>query len=223
MEVLDLQQSDTDLKGFIGGFAAGGYGYAVPHYSGGYYGKVARFDLSTFSEVTVLDLMQTNSDLSGFKGGFAVGGYGYVVPNYKGKLARFDLATFSEVGILDLTTADSDLVGCSGGFASNGYAYILDGGSEYSGKLARFPTGPLQRREASRRGTVCQWFAVYILQFSVSRALARMEVLSLSVGTRIPDNHRGSSLPDEFSGGFAREIARGAVRCLAGTHSGGVS
>ena len=69
--MLDLTATDPDLKGFLGGFASGDYGYFVPFYNGAYFGKVARVDLATFSQVQVLDLTATDPDLKGFFGGFA--------------------------------------------------------------------------------------------------------------------------------------------------------
>eukprot|EP00613_Pedinella_sp_CCMP2098_P075328 CAMPEP_0171909944 /NCGR_PEP_ID=MMETSP0993-20121228/9055_1 /TAXON_ID=483369 /ORGANISM="non described non described, Strain CCMP2098" /LENGTH=82 /DNA_ID=CAMNT_0012543001 /DNA_START=40 /DNA_END=284 /DNA_ORIENTATION=+ len=47
---------DVDLKGFDEGFSSGDYGYLVPHSDNEYSGKVARFDMATFSNVQVLDL-----------------------------------------------------------------------------------------------------------------------------------------------------------------------
>ena len=83
--MLDLTATDPDLKGFSGGFESGGYGYFVPYSlsSGlfsGYSGKLARVNLTTFSQVQVLDLTATDPGLKGFHGGFASGGYGYFVP-----------------------------------------------------------------------------------------------------------------------------------------------
>ena len=42
----DLQLT-TDLRGFVGGFAGGGYGFLVPYttLAGGYHGKVVRFNV----------------------------------------------------------------------------------------------------------------------------------------------------------------------------------
>ena len=95
VQVLDLTATDADLKGFVGGFTSGGYGYVVPYSNGAYFGKVARFDLATFSQVLVLDLAATDADLQGFIDGFASDGYGYVVPyfngGYFGKVARFSV------------------------------------------------------------------------------------------------------------------------------------
>ena len=71
VHVLNLADTDPDLKGFHGGFASRGYGYFVPHFNNAYFGKVARVDLATFSQVQELDLTATDPDLKGFHGGFA--------------------------------------------------------------------------------------------------------------------------------------------------------
>ena len=71
---LDLTVTNSALKGFNGGFTSGDYGYLVPYgTSGAYFGKVVRFDLTTFSQVAVLDLTTTDSALKGFHGGFPSG------------------------------------------------------------------------------------------------------------------------------------------------------
>ena len=139
MQVLGLTATDADLKGFDGGFASGDYGYVVPHNNGARFGKVARFDLATFSQVQVLDLTATDTDLKSFYGGFAWGDYGYVVPYSNGKVARFDFATFSQVQVLDLTATDADLKGFYFGFALGDYGYVVpfDNGAKF-GKVARF-------------------------------------------------------------------------------------
>ena len=149
VQVLDLAATDSSLRGFRGGFAAGDYGYFVPNYNNGdFSGKVARVDLATFSQVQVLDLAATDPDLKGFSGGFTSGGYGYFVPNKNnlgvnfGKVARVDLATFSQVQVLDLAATDPDLEGFEGGFASSGYGYFVPNYNyrfflDFSGKVAR--------------------------------------------------------------------------------------
>ena len=67
----------------------------MPHHNDAYFGKVARFDLATFSAVEVLDLTSTDGDLKGFIGGFTDGTHGYLVPHNNGakfgKVARFEL------------------------------------------------------------------------------------------------------------------------------------
>ena len=79
---IDLTSIDGDLKGFIGGFASGNFGYLVPYHNGAYHhGKLVRFELATFSNVQVLDLTATDGALKGFLGGFASGGDGYLVPH----------------------------------------------------------------------------------------------------------------------------------------------
>jgi len=142
--VLDLTATDSDLKGFRGGFTDGTYGYMVPWNNGAYSGKVARFSLSDFSSVLVLDLTATDSDLKGFWGGFTDGTYGYMVPHYNGdksdKVARFSLSDFSSVLVLDLTAKDSDLKGFVGGFTDGTYGYMVpySNGGGFFGKVARF-------------------------------------------------------------------------------------
>ena len=77
--MLDLAVTDPDLKGFYGGFASGNYGYFAPDINGvDYYGKVARVDLATFSQVQELDLTNTDAGLKGFRGGFGSGDYAIV-------------------------------------------------------------------------------------------------------------------------------------------------
>jgi len=89
---LDLTSTDADLKGFIGGFTDGRYGYFVPYNNGAAFGKVARVDFTDFSTVSVLDLTLTDANLRGFIGGFTDGRYGYFVPySSLSKVARVDL------------------------------------------------------------------------------------------------------------------------------------
>jgi len=40
--ICNLASTDVDLKGFVGGFTDGRYGYFVPQNNGAYFGKVAR-------------------------------------------------------------------------------------------------------------------------------------------------------------------------------------
>jgi len=102
VSVLDLAATDSDLKGFCGGFTDGTYGYMVPDRNdGGYFGKVARFSLSDFSTVWVLDLTARDPDLRGFMGGFTNGTYGYMVPYFNndgqfGKVARFPVESHTQ-------------------------------------------------------------------------------------------------------------------------------
>ena len=146
VQVLDLTDTDPDLKGFTGGFADNLHGYFVPNFNGEYFGKLARVDLGTFSHVQVLDLTATDADLKGFSGGFyGKDNYGYIVPRIGSKVARVDLKFFSEAQVLDLSATDPDLKGFQGGFASDDYGYFVpnndgDGGA-YSGKVARFAQG----------------------------------------------------------------------------------
>ena len=91
LSILDLTQTDVDLKGFYGGFINDHYGYFVPYNNGAAFGKVPRVDLNDFTTVTVLDLSQTDVDLNGFVGGFISDGYGYLVPSTYSKVARISL------------------------------------------------------------------------------------------------------------------------------------
>jgi hypothetical protein len=148
---LDLTAHDMELKGFMGGFTDGTHGYLVPNSGsdrpGGLYcGKVARFDLSTFSIVEALDLEATDSDLEGFESGFTDGTYGYMVPfhsnqGFSGKVARFLLSDFTTVEVLDLSLTDTELVGFRGGFTDGTYGYMVPNYNPVtgrSGKAARF-------------------------------------------------------------------------------------
>jgi hypothetical protein len=61
---------DNDLRGFIGGFTSGKYGFLVPYFNGATFsGKICRVDLETFDGIQVLDISQEDPDLKGFYGG----------------------------------------------------------------------------------------------------------------------------------------------------------
>jgi DNA-binding cell septation regulator SpoVG len=60
---------DHNLRGFSGGFAAGDFGYFVPHFNGRFFGKVVRLDLKTLA-VQIVDMRLDNPGLSGFSSGF---------------------------------------------------------------------------------------------------------------------------------------------------------
>jgi hypothetical protein len=147
---LDLTTIDPNLKGFIGGFTDGRYGYLVPYVSGGStrHGRLVRFDLQNFTTggVTVLNLQSIDTTLAGFYGGFTDGRYGYVIPFYNasgpsGRLVRVDLQNFTTGGVtvLNLAAVDPDLVAFYGGFTDGRYGYVF--GTGYStgenGKVAR--------------------------------------------------------------------------------------
>ncbi len=145
-QTLDLTTTDADLKGFIGGFTDGRYGYFVPNDNSTPFGKVARVDLQNFTSggVTILDLTTIDPNLKGFVGGFTDGHYGYFVPLDNGapfgKVARVDLQNFTSSGVtvLDLTTVDANLKGFRGGFTDGHYSYFVpnDNGVPF-GKVAR--------------------------------------------------------------------------------------
>jgi len=50
VSVLDLTATDSDLKGFKGGFTDGTYGYMVPFINDGGIGKVARFSVASHTQ-----------------------------------------------------------------------------------------------------------------------------------------------------------------------------
>ncbi len=148
--ILDLTTVDATLKGFLGGFSDGRYGYFVPYDNGARFGKVVRVDLQNFSSggVTVLDLTTIDPSLKGFQGGFSDGLYGYFIPHststnaFLGKLVRVDLQNFSIGGVtvLDLTAVDPDLKGFRGGFSDGRYGYFVpyqNATNVYSGKVVR--------------------------------------------------------------------------------------
>ncbi len=144
---LDLTAANPSLKGFVGGFTDGRYGYFVPNNNGSYSGLIARVDLQNFTTggVTPLDLTAVNPSLKGFQGGFTDGRYGYFVPNNYGSgssglVARVDLQNFTVGGVttLDLTAADPSLKGFLGGFTDGRYGYFVPSISDtYSGLVAR--------------------------------------------------------------------------------------
>ena len=138
-QVLNLATTDPDLKGFIGGFTDGRYGYFVPYNNGAYFGKVARVDLSNFSTVSVLDLSTTDPDLKGFYGAFTDGKYGYFQNRLgpHGKIARVNLDDFSTVSVLNLALTDSELKLFMGGFTDGTYLYFAPNNVGTSGKIAR--------------------------------------------------------------------------------------
>jgi len=144
---LDLLVVDSDLRGFMGGFSDGRYGYFVPNNNGSISGKVARVDLQNFDTmgVTVLDLTAVDSGLKGFHGGFTDGRYGYFVPfdngsGASGKVARVDLQDFTSSGVItvSLGLVDSGLKGFIGGFTDGRYGYFVpNNNGSLSGKVAR--------------------------------------------------------------------------------------
>jgi hypothetical protein len=146
---LNLTDVSPSLKGYIGGFTDGRYGYFVPSGYPTRQGMLARVDLTNFtvSGVTVLDLTTIDAELLGFAGGFSDGRYGYLVPNgigvvSYGKIARVDLQSFitTSVTVLDLSLVDSQLKGFEGGFTDGRYGYFVPqefDGANYHGKVAR--------------------------------------------------------------------------------------
>jgi len=60
---------DHNLRGFVGGFAAGDYGYLIPSFNGDFHGRLVRFHLK-LHDVQMIDLQLDNATLAGFMGGF---------------------------------------------------------------------------------------------------------------------------------------------------------
>jgi hypothetical protein len=132
---------DVGVKGFVGGFASGDYGYLVPNEGSGFndqwHGNLVRFSLTDFtsSGVTIMNLALISDDLRGFSGGFASGDYGYLAPYQNGyspvekhgKLVRFSLSNFttSEVTVLDLASINSGLTGYRSAFVSGNFGYLV--------------------------------------------------------------------------------------------------
>lgn len=149
VDTLDLALVDPGLKGFVGGFTDGLYGYFVPYRNGSnvYSGKIARVDLQSFTtdNVTVLDLTSIDSSLAGYHGGFTVGSYAYFIPSNQGtgvwvsKLVRVDRQNFTTAGVtvLDLAQVDPGLAGFQGGFTDGYYGYFVPDTGGTSGKVAR--------------------------------------------------------------------------------------
>ena len=126
--VLDLTTVNPALKGFVGGFQDGRYGYLVPYNNGAFHGNLVRIDLGNFSTsgVTVLDVAAVDAALVGFNGGFTDGRYAWLVPYLGSKAARVDLANFTAAGVraVDFGVLDASLVNFSGGFSNGKYGVM---------------------------------------------------------------------------------------------------
>jgi len=149
VQTLDLAETDSDLKGFEGGFSDGTYGYVIPRWNGGTFSrsKVARWKLDSFDNVQVLDLAATIGQDGGFRCGFHDGTFGYAVPyqasgsgvnSFRGKVARWRLDSFDGVEVLDLTATDPDLKGFSSGFQDGTYGYLTMPYERSPGRIVRF-------------------------------------------------------------------------------------
>ena len=121
VQALDLTAVDPNLKGFVGGFAHGGYGYLVPYRNGevsnnskgrSQFSLVTRIDLNDFSAtgVTFLDVSSVprknfngyaDQNLRGFNSGWAAGDFLYFAPHFNGvwhgKTVRVDARDFGDV------------------------------------------------------------------------------------------------------------------------------
>jgi hypothetical protein len=127
--VLDLATINPSLKGFVGGFQDGRYGYLVPYNNGTAHGNLVRIDLGNFSAagVTSVDVASVDPALAGFSGGFTDGRYAWLVPFNGNKAARVDLANFGTSGVraVDFATIDPALTGFSGGFSNGKYGVMV--------------------------------------------------------------------------------------------------
>ena len=145
VEVLDLTNTDADLKGFFGGFTDGTWGYAVPYHGGsgvGFFGKVPRFRLDDFSTVEVLNLADHDPALTGFYNGFTDGTFGYVMGYYNGaynrNVVRFSVADFSTIEVRDFSAEVGSDSMTPGGFVHGDNSYAITA----NGKVIRFDAQP---------------------------------------------------------------------------------
>ena len=144
VEVLNLASVDSNLKGFIGGFATSTHAYYVPYSNSGYAARVSLSDF-TASGVEVLNLASVDSNLKGFHGGFATSTHAYYVPYSNGAVgasgyaARVSLSDFTASGVevLNLASVDSNLKGFFSGFATSTHAYYVPNNNFASGYAAR--------------------------------------------------------------------------------------
>lgn len=166
VDFIDLQEVDTDLRGFAGGFQGGLHGYLVPYSKGfgDYSSKLVRFDLLNFNfdGIEVLDLAGKSDELKGYVTGFAYETYAVLVPyqngrsdvNYRArnqfaKLTRVDFNDFTANGILTLDVSmvsrkntpdqpDKDLRGFVGGFCAGSFMYLVPNfNGVWYGKIVR--------------------------------------------------------------------------------------
>ncbi|EOD17451.1 hypothetical protein EMIHUDRAFT_102676 [Emiliania huxleyi CCMP1516] len=147
VEYLNLADTNSNLKGFNGGFATDAHAYFVPDKNGSPHGYAARVNLSDFSSsgVEYLNLADTNSNLRGFGRGFATDAHAYYAPwDYgarSGYAARVSLSDFSSSGVeyLNLADTNSNLKGLNGGFATATHAYYVPyhNGGAFHGYAAR--------------------------------------------------------------------------------------
>eukprot|EP00434_Breviolum_minutum_P006313 symbB.v1.2.005572.t1/scaffold296.1/size257539/14 len=119
---LNLQSTDGDLQGMRPGFQAKGYGYLAPHTSSSStsLGKMVRFNLASFSSVSVVDLTTVSSDLKRFSSAITDDTYGYLIPDENGKVVRFDLDPFALSDTKDITFWSSS----ANGFSDGSYLYL---------------------------------------------------------------------------------------------------
>jgi len=131
IEICDLTQKNSGLKGFNGCFSDGTYAYYVPFNNGSYHGLAVRVPLNNFvpSAATICDFTQNNANAKGYHGGFSDGTYAYFVPRYNGSYhglaVRVPLNNFipSAATICDFTQNNANAKGYIDGFTDGTYAY----------------------------------------------------------------------------------------------------
>ena len=131
---LDLGAYNASLKGFLGGFTDGRYGYLVPYNNGAIHGNFTRVELDnmTPSGVSFIDVSTGNANAKGFHGGFTDGKYGYLIPHYNGtayhgNFTRIDLQNFTTSGVsyVNVSTGNANAAGFIGGFTDGRYGYLI--------------------------------------------------------------------------------------------------
>ena len=150
LSILDLTNTNAELNGFCAGFSKGDYGYLLPIDSG----KVVRFDLDTFDNVTLLDLARYDDTYpSGYRRsptsynsgntGFAVGDYGYFT-QYYGNVFRFDLVAFNNNNVvlregLNISSTSSNNPPFEDCFANDAYGFFVPSFDNGGSAVVRFP------------------------------------------------------------------------------------
>jgi hypothetical protein len=140
VSVLNLTTTDATLYSFSGGFTDGTYGYLCSVYDvdGLPNGKFVRFQLSTFSNVSVLDISSADSTVKGFGGCFSSGTNAYITPfnnidGAYGKVARVNLSNFSTITIMNLRSFTDSITGYKNGCSDGKHCFLppFDNGSKH--------------------------------------------------------------------------------------------
>mmetsp|Transcript_15811 Transcript_15811/g.20515 ORF Transcript_15811/g.20515 Transcript_15811/m.20515 type:complete len:225 (+) Transcript_15811:2104-2778(+) len=114
---------DPELRGFVGGFAAGDYAYFVPHSNGVFFGKLVRIDMRDFEALAKLQRKQFILESEHALKQRALGVR--VIKPLKthdgtddGSRTGTNSLGHDGVQIVDLQWQDKELCGFSGGFAT---------------------------------------------------------------------------------------------------------